>query len=157
MHAIARCMAVFFFPEKFSDTSGIRRLNFALWTACVLKCLFCSLARIKNESSISMPILSRELFEYIMHSLMYVCNTNSNKNQIIYWITMIYVPKDGLNILQTVKQTTRCTSCLFSWLCVSNRQQPSILLYMPLAFLFGGANAKVLASKSECLLSSFSI
>ena len=45
---------------------------------------------------------------------------------------MIYVSKDELNILQTAKQTTRCTNCLFSCLCVSNRHQLSKLLYMPL-------------------------
>ena len=36
--------------------------------------------------------------------------------------------KDKLNTLQTDKHTTHCTICLF----VSNRQQLSTLLYLPL-------------------------
>jgi hypothetical protein len=41
---------------------------------------------------------------------------------------MIYVSKEELNVLQT----KHCTSCLFSCLCVSNRQQSCTLLYLPL-------------------------
>ena len=42
---------------------------------------------------------------------------------------MICVLNDELNTLQTAKQTAYCTNCLF----VSNRQQLSTLLYLPLA------------------------
>jgi hypothetical protein len=48
-----------------------------------------------------------------------------------HMIIMIYVSQKELNVLQTDKQTNHCTSCLFSCLCVSNRQQLSTLLYMP--------------------------
>jgi hypothetical protein len=47
-------------------------------------------------------------------------------------ITMIYVSKDELKFLQTDKQMNHCTSCLFSCLFVSNRQQSFIVLYLPL-------------------------
>jgi hypothetical protein len=34
----------------------------------------------------------------------------------VYMITMIYVSKEVLNVLQTNKQTNHCISCLFSCL-----------------------------------------
>jgi hypothetical protein len=48
-----------------------------------------------------------------------------------HMITMISVSKDELKALQTTKQTTHCTNCLFSCLCVPNKQQSSTLLYLP--------------------------
>jgi len=39
---------------------------------------------------------------------------------------MIYVSKDELYILQKAKQTTCCTNCLFSYLCILNRHQIDI-------------------------------
>jgi hypothetical protein len=48
----------------------------------------------------------------------------------VHMITMIYVSKEVLNVLQTDKQTNHCTSCLFSCLYVLNRQQLSTLLYL---------------------------
>ena len=43
---------------------------------------------------------------------------------------MNFVLGAGLNILETAKQTTHYTSCLY----VTNREQLSKLLYMPLLF-----------------------
>jgi hypothetical protein len=47
-------------------------------------------------------------------------------------ITMIYVSKNKLNILYTYKQTSNCKSCLFSCMCVSNKQKDRSV--WPLAF-----------------------
>jgi hypothetical protein len=49
----------------------------------------------------------------------------------VHMITMICESKDELNVLQTDKKTSHYTSCLFSCLHVSNRQQSSTLLYLP--------------------------
>ena len=46
-----------------------------------------------------------------------------------------FVLKNELITLQTAKQTAHCTSCLFSCLFVTKRQQLSALLYMSLVLL----------------------
>ena len=43
-----------------------------------------------------------------------------------------FVSKSELITLQTAKQTTHCTTCLFSCLFVTKRPLLSTLLYMPL-------------------------
>ena len=57
---------------------------------------------------------------------------NGYKDQLCTRSLWVCVLNDELIILQTAKQTTHCTSYLFSCLFMIKRQQLSVLLYLPL-------------------------